>query len=95
MFSLHIGGELQLPVRAKAAPAAPVAAAAASPKERDVFDGVPLRAWAEVCTTVLVVFFSDAICLTRSILSTCRCMQKLASTVWRFDLSNAADSLLL
>ena len=56
MFSLHIGGELQLPVRAaKAAPAAPVAAAAASPKERDVFDGVPLRAWAEVCTAGLDV----------------------------------------
>ena len=56
MFSLHIGGELQLPVRAaKAAPAAPVAAVAASPKERDVFDGVPLRAWAEVCTTALLV----------------------------------------
>lgn len=55
MFSLHVGGELQLPVRAtKAAPVAPVAAAAASPKERDVFDGVPLRAWAEVRTTILL-----------------------------------------
>ncbi len=46
MFSLHIGGDLQLPTRGLAAlGAAP--AAAASPKEKDVFDGVPLRAWAE------------------------------------------------
>ncbi|KAK9838362.1 hypothetical protein WJX81_007179 [Elliptochloris bilobata] len=48
MFSLHVGGELQLPMRTAAAvKASPAAAAAASPKERDVFDGVPLRAWAE------------------------------------------------